>query len=118
LSEGKPIVVTDVRIQGQWDAQYFMERYDDTVVNVEDCETGKAWKSTLRSFFEKFLEHDEGLIWKLKVGLFTSLSPFVLTFGMYRIGHRVRTSNPNFLNCSMPSCNLFHVRALFGWMAS
>jgi hypothetical protein len=70
-SEGKPIVVTDVKQQGGWNPEYFISRYRITPVIVEDCETGDSWKSTVGEFFENFLKHDERTIWKLKVILFS-----------------------------------------------
>jgi hypothetical protein len=68
-SEGKPIVVTDVKQQGEWGPEYFISRYRTTPVVVEDCETGRSWKSTVADFFDQFLKHDERTIWKLKVSL-------------------------------------------------
>jgi hypothetical protein len=67
-SEGKPVVITDIAQQGTWGPDYFMERYGDTEVTIEDCETGELRKTTVRSYFQTYVESGErNSVWKLKV---------------------------------------------------
>ncbi|KIM89597.1 hypothetical protein PILCRDRAFT_60651, partial [Piloderma croceum F 1598] len=67
-SEGIPIVVTDLKMQGNWGPEYFIEQYGTTEVTLEDCETEVVWPSKVVDFFQTFLEVGKWTrITKLKV---------------------------------------------------
>jgi hypothetical protein len=62
------VVVSEVLIQGSWDPSYFINTFDDEGVTLINCETGETKKSTVKEYFETFLNPTgESGIWKLKV---------------------------------------------------
>ena len=70
LSQGIPVVVTDINIQGTYGPAYFQQRFGGKPVVLEDCETGKQETSTVFDFFETFGKpwlRDPRKIVKLKV---------------------------------------------------
>jgi len=67
-SRGLPVVVVEVLIQGLWDPSYFINTFDDEGVTLINCETDQTKKSTVKEYFETFLNPTgESGIWKLKV---------------------------------------------------
>jgi hypothetical protein len=54
LANGTPVVVTEVKIQGEWDPAYFAKRHGDQKVILEDCETGKKLPGHVSGFFSEF----------------------------------------------------------------
>jgi hypothetical protein len=54
LSQGIPIVINDVKIQGYWGPEYFMEQYGSDTVTIIDCESGASEVSTVAKFFSQF----------------------------------------------------------------
>jgi lysine-specific demethylase 3 len=71
LSQGTPVVVTDIDLQGTYDPLYFQQRFWDKPVILKNCETGEQKRSTVFKFFETFgkpwLRNPGEGIWKLKV---------------------------------------------------
>jgi hypothetical protein len=62
------MVVSEVLIQGLWDPSYFINKFDDKGFTLINCETGETKKSTVKEYFETFLNPTgESGIWKLKV---------------------------------------------------
>jgi len=68
-SLGIPAVVGPVKFQGTWDPDYFIQRYREQVVTIENCETGETDKITVADFFQAFIDPSRRRIgiWKLKV---------------------------------------------------
>jgi hypothetical protein len=54
LTNGTPVVITEVKIQGEWGPDYFISRHGKQKVTLEDCETGKKVSSDVNSFFSQF----------------------------------------------------------------
>lgn len=101
-SHGIPVVITDVKMQGKWDPEYFIQAYGTQMVTIVECETQKTMQRSVAYFFERFGKHHDGTgIWKLKVH-FCSSSCFMLTWPT-RIGHRRRILPKNFRNYSKTS---------------
>jgi hypothetical protein len=70
LAQGIPVVVTNVEMQGKWDPAYFIRTFGHIVVTVEDCETGKTYRSTIQDFFFDFGgARSDGRILKIKVSI-------------------------------------------------
>jgi hypothetical protein len=69
-SQGIPVVITNVRMQGEWTPEYFIARYGGKDVTVVDCETEATFPSTVADFFLQFGKR--GRILKIKVS-FTPL---------------------------------------------
>ncbi|KIM80675.1 hypothetical protein PILCRDRAFT_52980, partial [Piloderma croceum F 1598] len=53
-SQGTPVVITDIEIQGNWTPEYFIKRYGDENVTVENCETDETVPTTVMEFFLHF----------------------------------------------------------------
>lgn len=70
LSCGVPIVVNNVRMQGDYNPEYFIHKYQGDECTVHDCQTGKQYTSSVDAFFETFGQRHpkaNGVL-KLKVG--------------------------------------------------
>jgi hypothetical protein len=67
-SRSIPVVVIDMRIQGRWDPNYFIEHFGQQAVTLENGETGQTRKSTVADYFSTFgANNPRDGIWKLKV---------------------------------------------------
>jgi hypothetical protein len=67
-SQGIPVVVTHVKLQGGWDPASFISAFGEIKVTVQDCETGKTQQKTLEEFFSSFGKlKKSGRISKVKV---------------------------------------------------
>jgi hypothetical protein len=64
-SQGTPVVITDIEIQGNWTPEYFIKRYGGKDVTVENCETNETTPITVMEFFLHFGKRTN--IMKLKV---------------------------------------------------
>jgi hypothetical protein len=70
-SHGIPVVITDVKMQGMWDPEYFVQAYGTQMVTLIECETQKTMQRSVAYFFSRFGQlHDGTGIWKLKVCTF------------------------------------------------
>ena len=69
-SQGVPVVITNVRMQGDWSPEYFIARYGSKDVTIVDCETEATLPGTVADFFLQFGQRVR--ILKIKVP-FTSL---------------------------------------------
>jgi hypothetical protein len=70
-SHGIPVVITDVKMQGKWDPEYFVQAYGTDMVTLVECETQKTMQCSVAYFFKRFGKaHDGTGIWKLKVCTF------------------------------------------------
>jgi hypothetical protein len=69
LSQGIPVVVNGVQLQGVYDPAYFQAKYGHQTCVIEDCETGAQHRSKVGVFFETFGKPwlRNGEVWKLKV---------------------------------------------------
>ena len=67
-ARGDPIVVTDLKLQGQWGPDYFTDAFGGKTVTVVDCTTNEEHISTVGEFFHSFGTSQENQrIFKLKV---------------------------------------------------
>jgi hypothetical protein len=71
LRQGIPVVVTDIKFQGEYGPSYFQAQYGGERVVLENCESGQQKRSTVSNFFETFgkplLRNSREGVWKLKV---------------------------------------------------
>ena len=67
-SEGYPLVLRGSEIQGNWGPDYWISRFGDQPVTLENCETGETIPSTVAEFLGTYgTEAFRAGIWKLKV---------------------------------------------------
>lgn len=65
---GHPFVIRGSKIQGSWGPDYWISRYRDQQVTLENCETGETKPSTVAEFLCSYgTEMSRAEIWKLKV---------------------------------------------------
>ena len=68
-SQGRPVVVSDVQMEATG-PDYFIKRFPDMKVDLEDCETGERlrWRPKVSEFLPDFGRSiDPTKTWKLKV---------------------------------------------------
>jgi hypothetical protein len=57
-----------VKKQGHWGPDYWILRYGDNAVTLEDCDTGEVRKSTVAEYLHTYgVGVPRRKIWKLKV---------------------------------------------------
>ncbi|KAI0041160.1 hypothetical protein FA95DRAFT_1611228 [Auriscalpium vulgare] len=61
-----PLVVRDVRLQGNWGPQFFQDRFNTTEATAVDCETEVVHKITLGNYFKDFAHGASSKVLKLK----------------------------------------------------
>jgi hypothetical protein len=83
-SQGVPVVITNVRMQGEWTPEYFIARYGSKDVTIVDCETEGTISGIVADFFLQFGQRDR--ILKIKVRLTLYSSPLDFNPWPYRIG--------------------------------
>lgn len=69
ISRGVPVIVNNVKMQGNYDPDYFIHKYPGEECTIHECEGGKERIGTVDAFFKTFgQQHSEsdGIL-KLKV---------------------------------------------------
>jgi hypothetical protein len=67
-SEGYPLVLRGSKIQGNWGPDYWISRFGQEPVMLENCETGELIPSTVAEFLSTYnTEVLRAGVWKLKV---------------------------------------------------
>jgi hypothetical protein len=79
-SQGIPVVITNVRMQGEWTPEYFIARYGSKDVTIVDCETEATLPGIVADFFLQFGWRDK--ISKIKVRFTRYNSPLDFNLGL------------------------------------